>query len=212
MVRISYSNAVGSLMYVMMCTRPDICYAVGMLSRYQSNPGQPHWKAVKWIMRYLNGTIDYSLYYQGKDLYLEGYTNTDWGGDLDERKCTSEYVFLLGNRVISWSNKKQTCVTLSTIEAKFVALSIAIQEIVWLKRFLNHLSVVNDLPNSVIVNCDSQVAIAFIRDPKYHLKTKHIDTRYNFVRDIITQKDMCLESLHKMIVDPFTKPIPRDLF
>jgi len=100
------------------------------------------------------------------------------------------------------------------MEVEFVPLSVAVQEVIWLKRFLNHLGVVNDLSNSVIVNCDSQATIAFTRDPKYHSKTKHIDTRYDFVRDIIAQKDVCLEyiSTHKMIADPFTKPIPKDLF
>ena len=77
-------SAVGSLMYAMMCTRPDICFAVGLVSRYQSNPGIAHWKAVKRILRYLSGTADYGLCYRGKDLQLQGYTDADWGGDLDE--------------------------------------------------------------------------------------------------------------------------------
>ena len=90
------------------------------------------------------------------------------------------------------------------MRAEIVALSVAVQEAVWLKMFLNYLGVVNDLSNSVIVNCDSQAAIAFTRDPKYHSKTKHINTRYNFVRDIIAQKEVRLKyiSTHKMITDP----------
>ena len=101
MEKVPYSSAVGSLMYAMMCTRPDIYFVVGMVSRYQSNPGQTHWKAVKRILRYLKGTADYSLCYQGNDLHLMGYTDADWGGDLDERKSTSGYVFLLNNGAIS---------------------------------------------------------------------------------------------------------------
>ena len=101
MAKVTYSSAVGSLMYVMMCIKPDICFDVGMVSKYQSNPGQTHWKAVKRILRYLKGTADYSLCYQGNDLYLMGYTDADWGGDLDERKSTSGYVFLLNNGAIS---------------------------------------------------------------------------------------------------------------
>ena len=84
-----------------MCTRPDICFVVGMVSIYQSNLGQTHWKAVKRILQYLKGTADYSLCYQGNDLHLVGYTDADWGGDLDERKSTSGYVFLLNNGAIS---------------------------------------------------------------------------------------------------------------
>ena len=101
MKRVPYSSAVGSLMYAMLCTRPDICYAVGLVSRYQSNPGQTHWKAVKRILRYLRGTADYKLCYQGSDLQLVGYSDADWGGDLDERKSISGYVFLLNNGTIS---------------------------------------------------------------------------------------------------------------
>ena len=95
-----YLSTVGSLMYVMMC-RLDICHAVGMASIYQSNLGQEHWKAVKRILRYLKGTLEYSLCYQGKELRLKGYIDADWGGDLDERKSTSGFAFLLNNGAIS---------------------------------------------------------------------------------------------------------------
>ena len=145
---------------------------------------------------------------------LEGYSDADWGGDLDERKSTSGFVFLLNNGVISWSSKKQTCIALSTMEAEFVALSAAVQEGVWLKRFLDHLGVVEHAASSLLVNCDSQVAIAYTKDPKYHGKTKHIDTKYNFVKDMVARKDVNLQyiSTHRMIADPMTKPIPRDVF
>ena len=101
MEKVPYASAIGSLMYAMLCTRPDICYAVGLVSRYQSNPGQAHWKAVKRILRYLKGTMDYALNYQESDLQLVGYTDTNWASDHDERKSTSGYVFLFGNGVIS---------------------------------------------------------------------------------------------------------------
>uniref|UniRef100_A0A2N9F2G9 Reverse transcriptase Ty1/copia-type domain-containing protein n=1 Tax=Fagus sylvatica TaxID=28930 RepID=A0A2N9F2G9_FAGSY len=138
MARVPYANAIGSLMYVMMCTRPDICYAVGLVSRFQSNPELAHWKAVKRILRYLKGTIDYVLCYQGSDLRLIGYSDADWGSDLDERKSTSGYAFFLNNGAIIWSSKKQPCIALSTMEAKYVACSAAIQEAVWLRRFFQH--------------------------------------------------------------------------
>ncbi|XP_022149979.1 riboflavin biosynthesis protein PYRR, chloroplastic-like [Momordica charantia] len=134
MRKVPYQSAIGSLMYAMMCTRPDICFAVSMISRYQSNPGQPHWKAVKRILRYLKGTMNYSLCYQRNNSELEGYSDADWGGDMDERKSTSGYVFLLNNGAISWSSKKQTCIALSTMEVEFVALSVAVQEAAGIKR------------------------------------------------------------------------------
>ena len=214
MKRVPYASAVGSLMYAMMCTRPDICFAVGMVSRYQSNPGQAHWKAVKRILRYLKGTADYSLCYQGNDLQLRGYTDADWGGDLDERKSTSGFVFLLNNGAISWSSKKQSCIALSTMEAEFVAFSSAVQEAVWLKRFLDHLGITNSASSPVLVNCDSEAAIAYTKDPKFHCKTKHIDTKYNFVKDMVARKEVNMKyiSTQEMIADPLTKPVPRDVF
>ena len=88
-------------MYDMLCTRLNICYALRLVSRYQSNPGEAHWKAVKRILRFLKGTMDYLLCFQGKDLQLRGYTDADWAGDVDERKSTSGFIFLLGNSAIS---------------------------------------------------------------------------------------------------------------
>jgi Reverse transcriptase (RNA-dependent DNA polymerase) len=106
MEKVSYSSAVGSLIYDMMCTRPDISFVVAMVSRYQTNPKQSHWTAVKIILRYLKCTIDYSLCFQGENIQLMSYADADWGEDLDEIKSTSDYVFLLNNGVISWSSKK----------------------------------------------------------------------------------------------------------
>ena len=126
MARVPYANPVGSLMYAMMCTRPDICYAIGLVRRFQSNPGLAHWKAVKRILRYLRGTTNYILCYQGLDLCMISYSDADWGSDLDERKSTSEYAFLLNNGAITWSSKKQPCIALSTMEVEYVACPAAV--------------------------------------------------------------------------------------
>jgi hypothetical protein len=130
MARVPYANAIGSLMYAMLCTRPDICFAVGLVNRFQSNRGPAHWKAVKRILRYLRGTADYMLCHQGMDLRLRGYSDADWASDLDECKSTSGYTFLLGGRAITWCSKKQSCVAFSTMESEYVACSEAIQEAV----------------------------------------------------------------------------------
>ena len=131
---------------------------------YQSNPRRKHWNTVKRILAYLKGTADYSLYYQGGDLRSIGYTYANWGGNLDERKSTSGYVFLLSRGAISWSSKKQTCTALSTIEAEYVACSVAIQETVWLRRFLNDLEIVTGPPRPTTIYCDSLAAISFTKD------------------------------------------------
>ncbi|XP_075109026.1 secreted RxLR effector protein 161-like [Nicotiana tabacum] len=113
MSRVPYRSAVRSLIYAMLCTRPHICQAVVLVSRYQTDLGLAHWQAVKRIMRYLKGTTDYALCYQGgKDLRLVRYIDADHRGDLDERKSTSGYVFLLSDDAISWSSKKQSCITI----------------------------------------------------------------------------------------------------
>ena len=98
MRHIPYASAVGSLMYAMLCTRPDICYDVGIVSRYQSNPGHAHWIAVKNILKYLRRTRDYMLMYGAKDLILTGYTDSDFQTDVDSRKSTSGSVFTLKRR------------------------------------------------------------------------------------------------------------------
>ncbi|TXG60589.1 hypothetical protein EZV62_015162 [Acer yangbiense] len=136
---------------------------VGFVSKYQSNPGRKHWIAVKRILVYLKGIANYSLCYQCGDLRLIGYIDADWGGDLDERKSTSRYAFLLSKYAISWSSKKQTCIALSTIEAEFVAYSAAVQEAVWLKKFLEDLDVSKGMGKPVTVYCDSQAAIAYTK-------------------------------------------------
>jgi hypothetical protein len=158
--------------------------------------------------------MDHALCFRGNRLRLEGYTDADWAGDMDERKSTSGYVFLLNGCAISWRSKKQTCVALSTMEAEFVACSAAVQEAVWLKRFFEHLGFSKNSGSPMTIHCDSQAAMAYVKDPKYHSKTKHIDIKYNFVRDIIARKKVNLQYIptRNMLADPFTKPIPRDVF
>ena len=175
MNKVPYLSAIGSLMYAMMCTRPDICHAVGMTRRHQSNPGQEHWKPVKRILRYLKGTTDYSLCYQRNDMQLKDYTDANWGEDLDERKSNFGFTFLLNNGAISWSSKKQSCIALSIMEAEFVALRTIVQEGIWLRRFLEHLINRGDAIEHVVISCDSQAATTYTKDPKFHAKTKHID-------------------------------------
>ena len=124
MSRVPYASVVGCLMYAMMCTRLDICYVVGLVSRNQSNPSQKHWMTIKRILRSLKGTLVYMLCYQRKkDLQLIGYSDIDWGGDIDQSKLTSRYAFLLNDSAILWSSKKQSCVALSMMEAEYVACS-----------------------------------------------------------------------------------------
>jgi hypothetical protein len=179
MAQVPYANAIGNLMYAMLCTRPDICFAVGLVSRFQSNPGPAHWKVVKRILRYLRGTTDYMLCYQGRDLRLRGNSDADWASDLDERKSTFGYTFLLGGGAITWCSKKQSCVALSMMDSEYVACSAVVQEAVWLRTFLQRLDIIASAMDPVTIYSDSMAALAYAKDLKYHGKTKHIEIKYH---------------------------------
>ncbi|GKB68865.1 zinc finger, CCHC-type containing protein [Tanacetum coccineum] len=126
--QLEYSRVIGCLMYAMTCTRPDIAFVVGKLSRYTSNPGTQHWQAIQRVLKYLKKTMDYRLTYTGYPLVLEGYTDASWISNTEDNSSTSGWVFLLGGGAISWASKKQTCITGSTIESEFVALAAAGKE------------------------------------------------------------------------------------
>ncbi|KAH9698582.1 hypothetical protein KPL71_024056 [Citrus sinensis] len=156
MRRVPYAEAVGSLMYAMLCTRSDICFAVGMVSRYQSNPGPEHWTTVKHITKYLKRTKNYMLVYSGDELIPVGYTDSDFMSDRDSKKSTSGYVFTMGSGAISWRSVKQSCIAHSTTEAEYVAAS----KVVWLRKFLQDLEVVPAVTAPLKLFCDNSGAVA----------------------------------------------------
>nr|XP_048322730.1 secreted RxLR effector protein 161-like [Ziziphus jujuba var. spinosa] len=149
-----YASAVGSLMYAMLCTRPDICHAVGVVSRYQSDPGVEHWIAMKYILKYLNRTRDYMLVYSSGSLETLGYTDFDFQGDIDSSKSTSGYVFILNGGAICWRSVKQTYVADSTTEAEYVAASEAAKEAIWLKKFLLDLHVIPGADQPIMITVE----------------------------------------------------------
>ena len=122
--------------------------------------------------------------------------------------------FLLNDSAILWSSKKQSCVALSTMEAKYVACFATTQNAVWLRSFLQHLEIIRTVMEPVTIFCDNTTALAVAKDPKYHGKTKHIKKRYYYIRDAIIEKDVILKhiSTSNMVADPLTKPIVRDVF
>ncbi|RVW85369.1 Retrovirus-related Pol polyprotein from transposon TNT 1-94 [Vitis vinifera] len=132
MSKVPYASAIGSLMYAMVCTRPDIAHAVGVVSRFMSRPGKQHWEAVKWILRYLKGSLDTCLCFTGASLKLQGYVDADFAGDIDSRKSTTGFVFTLGGTAISWTSNLQRLLLLSTTEAEYVAATEAGKEMIWL--------------------------------------------------------------------------------
>src|SRR3984885_4706766 len=133
MSHVPYASAVSSLMYEMVCTRLDIAHAVGVLNMFMSKLGKEHWTTVKRVFRYLHGTSDYGLCYQGRPgldrvLDIHGFVDAEWAGDMDQRRSTSGYVFNLFGGVVSWMSKKQSVVALSTTEAEYIAATHASKE------------------------------------------------------------------------------------
>jgi hypothetical protein len=150
MKKVPYASVVGSLMYAILCTRPDICYAVGIVSRYQSNPGPKHWIAVKHILKYLRRTRDYMLIYSGHDLNPIEYTNSNFQSDRDSRKSTSGSVFTLEGGAMVWKSIKQSCIANSTMEAEYVAACEAAKEAVWFKTLFLDLDTGNGTHNTLL--------------------------------------------------------------
>ena len=131
-----YAQAIGSLMYVMYCTHPDIAYAISKLSRYTSNPGPDHWKAIVRVLRYLKYTQNYGLHYSKYPAVIEGYCDANWISDTKDSKSTSGYLFTLGGGAMSWKSSKKMCIARSTMESEFIALDKAGEEEEWLRHFL----------------------------------------------------------------------------
>ncbi|XP_042958044.1 secreted RxLR effector protein 161-like [Carya illinoinensis] len=167
MAKISYASVVESLIYAQICTRPDISFAVGMLGRYQSNPGMSHWKATKRVLRYLQGTKDYQLTFRRTDnLEVTGYSDSDFVGYSNSRKSTSGYVFLLAGGAISWKSMKQTITASSTMEAEFVACFEATVHGLWLRNFISGLGVVDSIERPLIIYCDNSSAVFFSKNDR----------------------------------------------
>ena len=211
MSHVPYASVVGSFMYVMVCTRPDIAHAVGVLSRYMSKPGKEHWTTVKRVFRYLRGTTDFAICYQGRpglkrEINIQGFANVDWAGDLDRRRSTSGYVFNLFGGAISWMSRRQAVVALSTTEAEYMVATDASKEAVWLQRLCSSIGFVQ---NAVKIGCDSSSAIFLAKNPTYHSKTKHIDVQYHFVRDMVEQNRVLLEKVDTLenVADSLTKSV-----
>ena len=177
-----YKQIVGSLMYLT-ATRPDIMYSVSLISRYMENPTEIHLLAAKRILRYLQGTRDFGLFYKkGEKSGLFGFTDNDYVGDQDDRRSTLGYVFMLGTGAVSWSSKKQPIVTLSTTEAEFVAATACACQAIWLKKLLEELQFKEDKPT--LIYCDNSSAIKLSKNPVLHGRSKHIDVKYHFLRDL----------------------------
>lgn len=208
---VPYREAVGCLMYAMIGTRPDIAYAVGVASRYLEQPEERHWVLTKRIMRYLRGTLDWELCYKKDGSNLVGYSDADWAGDRSDRRSTSGYVFTLAGAAVCWLSKKQPCVALSTTEAEYIALCSATQEAAWMLMLVNAAGMNIE---SVKIMEDNQGCIALTKNSGNHGRTKHIDIKYHYIREMVLAKKVHLTycPTMDMAADILTKPLDRVKF
>lgn len=206
-----YRGMIGSLLYLT-ASRPDIMFAVCLCSRFQSDPKESHLKAIKRIFRYLVGTQKFGLWFPACDVFeLVGYSDSDFAGNLTDRKSTSGTVHLLGNSVVSWSSRKQNCVALSTTEAEYIALGSCCAQVLWMMMTLEDFGLNY---RKVPLRCDNKSAIDLSNNHVYHSRTKHIDVRHHFLRDHIVKEDVIIEFVPTdlQLADIFTKPLPEERF
>ena len=215
MKNIPYALAVGSLMYAQVCTRSDIAFVVGILGRYQSNPGLDHWRATKKVMRYLQGTKDYMLMYRRTDsLEVIGYSDSDFVGCVDSRKSTSGYIFKLADGAVSWRSAKQTLTATSTMEAEFVSCFEASSRGVWLKSFISGLRIVDYISKPLKLYCDNSVVVFMAKNNKSGSRSKHMNIKYLAIREHVKEEKVVIEhiSTESMIADLLTKGMPPKYF
>ncbi|GJZ06378.1 hypothetical protein Tco_0540171 [Tanacetum coccineum] len=195
MKKVPYASAVGSILYVVRCTRPDVAFAQNLVSRYQQNPGKLHWVAVKHILKYLRNTRDMFLVYGG---------NTD-------TELNTGYVFVVNGGAVDWKSKKQTTIAMSATQAEYMAASEAAMEAVWIRKFVGDLGVMPSIKEPINMYCDNSAAIIFAKDSGIMKGARHFLRRYHFVREQVESGEIKILKVHTddNLADPFTKALPR---
>ena len=209
-----YRSIIGSLRYIIN-TRPDLAYVIGVVSRYMEAPGKEHWAAVKHILRYLKGTLGYGCKYdKGAKLkpILVGYSDSDFAGDVEDRKSTTGIGYFLGSSLVTWASQKQRIVALSSCEAEYVAVAAAACQGIWLNRLIADMLGTKEMTVKLLM--DNMSAIALSKNPVHHDRSKHIDTRYHFLRECIEEGKVEVDHVgtEEQLADLFTKALGRVKF
>jgi hypothetical protein len=205
-----YLVAIGSLMYLMLGTRPDIAFAVGLLSRFANDPSSTHWDAVLHVFRYVSATRHLSIEYSNssKTNQVVGYSDADYAtNDPSRRRVTCGYAFTLCGGAISWQSKRQPAVSIATGDAEYVALSQAAREIMWLRSLLFELGFPPDGPT--ILHGDNKASLSIAQNPVSHTRAKQIDIRYHYLRELVEREVVSLRYIATtaMLADGLTKPL-----
>ena len=210
-----YRAAVGSLVYAMTCTRPDLSWIVTRLSQHLSCPKSGDWEILKQALRYIKGTLHFELHFSKTDssLKLEGYSDSDWAACEEDRRSTTGFCFAL-NRVgptVSWKSRKQPTVALSTCEAEYMALCEATQEAIYLKQVIADMNV-QVVVQPIQIYGDNQGSLSLTKHAGKHNRTKHIDVRYHFIRDYVNRNVIAVQHVptDDNVADALTKPMPRN--
>lgn len=201
-------SLIGCLMYAMLGSRPDLCYPISYLSRFQDKASEELWTALKRVLRYIKGTLNLKLVYKREGLKLQGFADADWAGDLEQRRSTSGYMFMLGSATLCWSSKRQVSVALSSTEAEYVSLSTAVTEACWLKKIFQDLNItaVSDHPITIFEDNQSAIKVATSTDTK---RLKHVDVRFHHIKGKAKDGTVNLKyiSTQDQLADLFTKPL-----
>lgn len=206
-----YRELIGSLLFLARTTRPDIAVAVNRLSQFCCGYAEPHWQAAKDILRYLSGTIHLGLEFQPcEEITVQGYCDSDYATDKITRKSITGFVFLMNNTPISWLSQKQPIVAVSSTEAEFIALATAAKEAIWLRSFLQELGINSSHPMDLFVDNTSAIKLAHHQD--FHQRSKHIDVRYHFVRNLVQNEVIQVSYIptNDQKADGFTKPLQKN--
>lgn len=213
-IDVPYRQLIGSLIYLAVGTRTDISFAVSALSQFLENPSEIHWKAAKRVLRYIAGTSNIGIEFNSSKTpnILVAYSDADYGSCLDTRKSVSGVILTLNNGPIIWFSRKQGVVATSTTNAEYIAAYDATREIVWTRRILGKLGLRRS--ESTVLHCDNAAAEQLIKNPVFHRRTKHIDIKFHYTRDIMKQGLLTVKHIasNKQLADILTKPLTRDKF
>jgi hypothetical protein len=212
-IDVPYRELIGSLLYVSNTSRPDITFATAFLSRFFDKPTEQLWTAGKRVLRYLKETIHKKLTFKKTDRINDmlAYTDSDWAGDKRDRKSTSGAAIFYCNNLISWHSKKQLSVALSSAEAEYLASAVTGAELLYLKGILHDLNVISP---KITMFIDNQSAKHMIESFENSKRSKHIDIKAHFIKDIVAKKVLHLSNVSsdKNIADIFTKALPLPKF
>lgn len=210
-ISVPYRELIGSIMFLATCTRPDLAFVVGYLSRFLDNPTNELWLAGLRVLRYLKATPSLGIKYSANGgQRLDAFCDSDFASDQTSRKSLSGQIFKLNDGAVIWASSQQKSVSLSTTEAEFIAATEATKSALWIKQLLKELS----HQITPIVKVDNQSAIKLIKNPEFHKRTKHIDVRYFFIREKYQNKEVLYEYVptKNQEADIFTKPLPKPTF